>query len=174
MRWKSFSCASHPLVASLNASCLKVSNSGRSLVMGDKQGTVKLFPFPPTSPGAHVSHYDKIFWLKKNKNFLGALKKSQEMKLQVSNFILVLRSFCEYTVSLLDLEWRILRFCWRRGSFSFCLGDKQRIIICTKALIFKILPRPDQLFFTILTSDFLISFLFLLFFSSKSSIYDMF
>ena len=72
-----------------------------------------------------------------------------ERKLQIFNFILVLWSFCEYTVSLLDLEWRILRFCWRRGSFSFCLGDKQRIIICTKALIFKILPRPDQLFSTI-------------------------
>ena len=70
----------------------------------------------------------------------------QDRKLQIFNFISVLRSFCEYTVSLLDLEWRILRFCWRRGSFSFCLGDKQRIIICTKALIFKILPRPDQLF----------------------------
>ena len=77
MRWKSFSCASHPLVVSLNASCLKVSNSGRSLVMGDKQGTVKLFSFPPTSPGAHVSHnYDKIFCLKKKQHFLGALDKS--------------------------------------------------------------------------------------------------
>ena len=160
MRWKSFSCASHPLVASLNASCLKVSNSGRSLVMGDKQGAIKLFPFPPTSAGAHVSHnYDKNFCLKKSTILLWPLnlKLLKESKFQIFNLILVLWSFCEYTVSLLDLEWRILCFCWRRGPFSFCLGDKQRIIICTKALIFKFLPRPDQLFlqFWPLISDFI-------------------
>ena len=57
MRWKSFHCVCHPTTEKLNASCLSVSHSGRAVATGDEQGQVRLYPFPPATPGATVSDH---------------------------------------------------------------------------------------------------------------------
>jgi len=55
MRWNSFHCTTHALTEQLGASCLSVSHSGRAVAVGDEQGSVRLYPFPPSAEGALVS-----------------------------------------------------------------------------------------------------------------------
>ena len=54
LKWQTFHCPRHPLVAPFNSTCATVSASGKYVAMGDEQGSVQLQEFPPKTIGGQM------------------------------------------------------------------------------------------------------------------------
>ena len=54
LKWQTFHCPRHPLVAPFNSTCATVSASGKYVAMGDEQGSVQLQQFPPKTIGGQM------------------------------------------------------------------------------------------------------------------------
>jgi hypothetical protein len=74
LKWQTFHCPRHPLVAPFNSTCATVSASGKYVAMGDEQGSVQLQEFPPKTIGGQMV---------RNRNFSSHFKLIQSKRARV-------------------------------------------------------------------------------------------